>query len=219
MSDVQRVLPASAFEHLQSYLDAGGGKGLPAARAMAPTAVIDLVDSSGLRGRGGAGFPTGRKWRTVAANRSPLESTTVVVNAAEGEPGSFKDRAILRANPYAVLEGALIAAYAVGADQVVVALKRTFTREATRVDTAITELQTAGWGDGIDVSIFEGPNEYLYGEETALLEAIDGRYPFPRVTPPFRRGVEELVDTPGDVTSASGSWPACRQPRRRPSRR
>lgn len=205
MSEVHRVLPASALENLQAYLDAGGGVGLQAARAMTPDAVIDVVDGSGLRGRGGAGFPTGRKWRTVAANRSPLEPTTVVVNAAEGEPGSFKDRAILRANPYAVLEGALIAAYAVGADQVIVAMKRTFTREASRVDTAITELQDAGWTAGIDVSIFEGPSEYLYGEETALLEAIDGRYPFPRLTPPFRRGVEELVDTPGDVTSASGS--------------
>ncbi len=205
MSAVERVLPAEPFADLSAYVAAGGGTGLRNARAMTADAVIDVVDESGLRGRGGAGFPSGRKWRTVAANRATRERTTVVVNAAEGEPGSFKDREIVRRNPYAVLEGALIAAHAVDADEVIVAMKRTFTREASRVDAAITEIEKAGWTVGIDVAIFEGPNEYLYGEETALLEAIDGRYPFPRIAPPFRRGVEEIVDTPDDVTSGSSS--------------
>jgi NADH-quinone oxidoreductase subunit F len=206
MSEVHRVLPPSAFESLQPYLDAGGGAGLWAARAATtPDAVIDVIEASGLRGRGGAGFPTGRKWRTVAANRSEFEPSTVVVNAAEGEPGSFKDRAILRSNPYAVLEGALIAAHAVGANQVIVAMKRTFRREIARVGAAITQLHEAGWCAEIDIEIFEGPSQYLYGEETALLEAIDGREPFPRVTPPFRRGVDEVAENTSDVASESGS--------------
>src|SRR5438552_17795152 len=120
MSEVHRVLPPSALQSLQAYIDAGGGAGLRAAKAITPDAVIDLIDASGLRGRGGAGFPTGRKWRTVAANCTPVLPATVVVNAAEGEPGSFKDRAIVRRDPYRVLEGALIAAHGVGADSVTV---------------------------------------------------------------------------------------------------
>ena len=115
------------------------------------------------------------------------------MNAAEGEPGSFKDRAILRANPYAVVEGALIAAATVGADRVVVALKESFTESTQRcAEAAIAEIERAGWTDGIVIRVFEGPAEYLYGEETGLLEVIDGRPPFPRVAPPYRHGVDEV---------------------------
>jgi NADH-quinone oxidoreductase subunit F len=200
-----RVLPEAPLETLDAYVEAGGGDGLRAAARLSAAEIVDEVEASGLRGRGGAGFPTGVKLRTVAANCSPAEPTTVVVNGAEGEPGSFKDRAILRSNPYAVLEGALIAAHALGADQVIVALKRTSTTEAARVDAAISELETAGWGKGAELSVFLGPTEYLYGEETALLEAIDGRSPFPRIAPPFRRGVDELVDSAADVATESSS--------------
>jgi NADH-quinone oxidoreductase subunit F len=205
MAAVERVLALNPVASLESYGSTGGGGALTAARKMSPEAVIDLVDASGLRGRGGAGFPTGRKWRIVAANRSSLEASTVVVNAAEGEPGSFKDRAILRADPYRVLEGALIAAHAIGADKVIVALKRTFVPAIERLRVAAAEISGAGWTDGIEVDVFEGPSEYLYGEETALLEAIDGRYPFPRIAPPYRRGVDEIVETPADVESDSAS--------------
>jgi NADH-quinone oxidoreductase subunit F len=195
-----RVLPEAPAADLAAAADAGWGDGLDAAVALGPAAVIEELEASGLRGRGGAGFPTGRKWRTVAANASTALPTAVVVNAAEGEPGSFKDRAILRRDPYRVLEGALIAAHAVGADAVVVALKASFTEEAARVRRAIEELQRADAADGIALTVFDGPSEYLYGEETALLEAIDGRAPFPRVSPPFRHGVDELGD--GEVSAA-----------------
>ena len=164
--------------------------------------LIAELEASGLRGRGGAGFPTGRKWRTMVENRSSEESTTVVVNGAEGEPGTFKDRSILRQCPYHVIEGALIAALAVGADHIVFGLKRSFEREVVRVRSAIEEVKAAGWADGMHMEVFEGPDEYLYGEETALLEAIDGRYPFPRLAPPFRRGVER------HSRRATGSAPA-----------
>jgi len=205
MRTMHRVLPSAAFESLEEYIAEGGGAGLRKARELSPDAILAEMDASGLRGRGGAGFPTGRKWRTVVANRSAVELSTVVVNAAEGEPGSFKDRAILRANPYAVLEGALIAAQVIGAEQVIIAMKGTFTAEIARVDVAITQLDAAGWTGPIDISIFEGPREYLFGEETALLESIDGRHPLPRVAPPFRRGVDEIVDSSADVGSQSGS--------------
>ncbi|MCU1376456.1 MAG: nuoF 1, partial [Actinomycetia bacterium] len=184
----------------ESYVAAGGGEALAAARKVEPVAITEVVTESGLRGRGGAGFPTGVKWATVADYESPSMYTTVVVNAAEGEPGSFKDRAILRANPYRVLEGALIAAVAVDAEQVLVALKGSFTTEVARVQQAIGELRAAGWADGVELDVVTGPGEYLFGEETALLEVIDGRQPFPRIAPPFRRGVEDVGD---DRASAS----------------
>lgn len=181
-----------------------GGAGLEVARQADPEALIGELEASGLRGRGGAGFPTGRKWRTMVENSSSLEPTTVVVNGAEGEPGTVKDRSILRRNPYHVIEGALIAALAVGADHVVFGLKRSFEREVTRVRAAIDEVKAAGWAEGVGLEVFEGPDEYLYGEETALLEAIDGRYPFPRLAPPFRRGVERESKRASGVSAGSG---------------
>ena len=205
MTLVHRVLPAEPLRTLDDYIATGGGKALAAVGGVDAEAVVSELEASGLRGRGGAGFPTGRKWRTVRENRSSVESTSVVVNAAEGEPGTFKDRAILRANPYHVLEGALVAAHTVAADEVIVAMKRSFATEMQRVRSAIEELRAAGWADGVELIVFDGPDEYLYGEETALLETIDGRQPFPRITPPFRRGVREIVETPADVRSGSGA--------------
>jgi NADH-quinone oxidoreductase subunit F len=199
MTPVHRVLDPRPVESLDRYVSDGGGRGLDAARRLGEAATLDEVEASGLRGRGGAGFPTGRKWRTVAANRSSTIPTTVVVNGAEGEPGSFKDRAILRANPFRVLEGALIAAGAVGADRIVIAVKRSFGAEVERLTSAIDEVRAAGWSEGVDLLVVEGPAEYLYGEETALLEVIDGRAPFPRVAPPYRHGVDEV----GPVSASS----------------
>jgi NADH:ubiquinone oxidoreductase subunit F (NADH-binding) len=192
---MHRVLPAEPFRSLTEYTRAGGGAGLRAARELGPDGVVEHVMAAGLRGRGGAGFPTGTKWQTVRSYASSIPPT-VVVNGAEGEPGSFKDRAIVRANPYAVVEGALIAAIAVGADGVVIAVKEAFTDELRSLRRAVAEVDGESWADGVDVSVFAGPSEYLFGEETGLLEVIDGRPPFPRVTPPFRDGVEEVEGAP-----------------------
>ena len=192
-----RVLDEPPVGGLDAYRSIGGGKGLDAARRLGAAAVIDEIDASGLRGRGGAGFPTGRKWRTVASYETPDVPAIVAVNAAEGEPGSFKDRAIIRANPYRVIEGALIAAFAVDADRVVIATKASFTREIERLRRAIEEIVGAGWAEDVDVSVLGGPSEYLYGEETALLEVLDGREPFPRIAPPWRRGVDDVPVHPG----------------------
>jgi NADH:ubiquinone oxidoreductase subunit F (NADH-binding) len=197
-----RVLDPQPVVSLAAHLQGGGGTGIDAAARLGAAATIEEVAASGLRGRGGAGFPTGRKWQTVAAMASPELPATVVVNAAEGEPGSFKDRTILRRNPFRVLEGALIAARAVGADRVVFALKASFTEEIARVQDAIADARDGGWLDGVAVTIVAGPGEYLYGEETALLEVVDGRPPFPRIAPPYRHGVDELGDNAGE--SAAG---------------
>jgi NADH-quinone oxidoreductase subunit F len=204
MPTVHRVLPPQPIESLEEYVTRRGGRGIDAALHEDAEAIIKEVDGSGLRGRGGAGFPTGRKWRTVRENRSDVLPTTVVVNGAEGEPGTFKDRTIMRLDPYAVVEGGLIAARAVGANRVIFGLKRTFVPEISRMTAAIAEIQREGWAEGIELSVFEGPDEYLYGEETALLETIDGRYPFPRIAPPYRRGVTEVVEHADDVGSGSG---------------
>ncbi len=204
MTLVHRVLFPTPLESLDEYLRARGGSGLEAARAADGEKIVEVIEASGLRGRGGAGFPTGRKWRTVRAYRSPVERTSVVVNAAEGEPGTFKDRTILRNDPYQVLEGALIAARVMDADLVVVATKRAFEVEVARLRAAVAEIERAGWCDGVRIEIFEGPKEYLYGEETALLETLDGRYPFPRIAPPYRRGLDEVVESPSDLASRSG---------------
>ncbi len=192
MTPVERVLPRDRVVDLADYQARGGGRGLAAARRLGPAAIIEELEAAGLRGRGGAGFPTGTKWRTVAAYASSTVASTVVVNGAEGEPGSFKDREILRRTPYAVLEGALIAALAVGADRAVIALKSGFDVEKERLETAIVELGAAGWTDEVNVGVMTGPAEYLFGEETALLEVLDGRPPFPRIAPPFRHGLDEV---------------------------
>jgi NADH-quinone oxidoreductase subunit F len=200
---VHRVLQPSPILSLDEYVARGGGTGLSAARAAEPSALIEAVAASGLRGRGGAGFPVGRKWQTVADNRaSSITPATVVVNAAEGEPGTLKDRTILRRNPYLVVEGALVAARAVGADLVVFATKRSFEGEVERVRAAVEEAEADGWSDGVELVVYEGPDEYLYGEESALLETIDGRWPFPRVVPTFRRGLLGNLASPADAPAA-----------------
>ena len=204
MAVAHRILDPEPIPSLDAYLRGGGGRGLKAAHALGPAATIDEVTAAGIRGRGGAGFPTGVKWQTVTTNASNLRCSTVVINAAEGEPGSFKDRALIDHNPYRVLEGALIGAFAVGADQVIVGMKRTATRQIARMRAAIDEMQTWDLAAGVQLSLLEGPPEYLLGEETALLEAIDGRYPFPRIAPPYRRGTDEVVEHADDVTSGSG---------------
>ena len=202
--DTFRVLPPKPYESLAAYVEAGGGKGLTAAKAVEADTIIGELAASGLRGRGGAGFPTGEKWRTIKSFASPLLRTSVVVNAAEGEPGTFKDRTIIRSNPYAVIEGALIAATAMDALSITIATKESFADEVIRLRAAIAEVKTAGWLGDVDIGIVEGPSEYLYGEETALLEVIDGRPPFPRIAPPFRRGIVEVVESEGDAESGSG---------------
>jgi NADH-quinone oxidoreductase subunit F len=205
MGLVNRVLSPDPVASLADYVGRmGGGTALDAARAADPFAVVAELEASGLRGRGGAGFPTGTKWRTVCANASPVLTTTVVVNGAEGEPGTLKDRTILLNNPYGVLEGALVAAAVLGSSDMVIALKRSTPDVVARVRSALAELEGDAWTEGVEVAVFEGPEEYLYGEETAMLEAIDGRQPFPRIAPPYRRGAVEVLETDEDAEAESG---------------
>jgi NADH:ubiquinone oxidoreductase subunit F (NADH-binding) len=145
----------------------------------------------------------------VAGNTAPTTPTAVVVNGAEGEPGSLKDRVIMRRNPFRLLEGALIAAFAVSATRVVIGVKGSFGPEVRRLRSAIEAVRAAGWSDGLDIELLLGPDAYLYGEETGLLEVASGRPPFPRVSPPFRRGVHD-ADPAGPSTAGTRSTPGTR---------
>ncbi len=197
------VLPPLPVESLDDYLAGGGGRGLERARTLGPDGIVDELGRAGLRGRGGAGFPTATKLRSVreAAGRHRY----AVANGAEGEPGTFKDRAILRVNPYQVVEGLAIAAHAVGASEVFIALKASFERERARVLDAVTAMEHAGLLGDLSVGIVAGPEEYLYGEEKALLEVIEGNDPLPRWLPPYLHGLfataPQLGWTPHDPES------------------
>ncbi len=176
---VFRVLDEHPVGNLSEYVRRGGGDALRAARLVEPTDLVDVIAESGLRGRGGAGFPTATKWRSVLANASEVRPTTVVINAAEGEPSTFKDRTILRNNVFRVFEGALIACHVVAASELIVAIKDSFAAELAIIESAIIDMRDAGWIDAIGVRIVRGPGSYLFGEETAMLEVISNRQPFP----------------------------------------
>ena len=137
------LLPSEPIESLAAYLATDtGGSGVRRSHELGPAGTIDVVSRSGLRGRGGGGFPTGQKWAGVASQSGARRY--LVCNGAEGEPGTFKDRALLRANPYQLVEGTVIAAFAVGAAEAFICLKASFRREIDAVTRAVQEFQTAG---------------------------------------------------------------------------
>jgi NADH:ubiquinone oxidoreductase subunit F (NADH-binding) len=182
------LLPDDPIGSLDEYLATDtGGLGLLRATEMGAAATIDVVSRSGLRGRGGGGFPTGRKWAGIAEQRDAVRY--VVCNGAEGEPGTFKDRALMRANPYQLVEGVIIATFAVGATEAFIALKRSFELELELVTRAVQEMQAAGICRDCKVTIVAGPEEYLFGEEKAMLEVIEGKSPLPRMLPPYVHGL------------------------------
>src|SRR5680860_644510 len=137
------LLPTVPIVSLDAYLATDtGGSGVHRAHGLGPTATIDVVTQSGLRGRGGGGFPTGQKWAGVAAQTGGRRY--LVCNGAEGEPGTFKDRALLRANPYQLVEGVAIAAFAIDAIEAFICLKASFRREIDAVTRAVQEFQADG---------------------------------------------------------------------------
>ena len=182
------LLPDRPIDSVDEYLGSEiGGLGLQRAIEIGAEATVAVLSDAGLRGRGGSGFPTGTKWASVRSQ--PASRRYAVCNGAEGEPGTFKDRALLRANPYQVIEGLLIAAFAVDAERAYIALKESFVDERERATRAIMEMQAAGICRDCEIVVVAGPDEYLYGEEKALLEVIEGNPPLPRVLPPYQHGL------------------------------
>jgi NADH-quinone oxidoreductase subunit F len=223
MPDTQlpTLLPAVAVTDVTEYVAQGGGAGLRRAQSLGPGGTIQEVLLSGLRGRGGGGFPTGRKWQSVRdAARAPGEGAAagqpyVVCNGAEGEPAAFKDRAIMRANPYAVVEGVAIAAYAVGARRAFIGVKERFELEVDRLANAIEEMTAEGLVADVAIQVVLGPDAYLLGEETALLEVVEGEAPLPRTVPPYIYGLFATV--PGSGWSAAPAGPADAAPASNPT--
>jgi len=182
------LLSGEPITSLDAYLATdAGGLGVERSQELGPVATIDEVLRSGLRGRGGGGFPTGEKWAGIAAQTG--DRRYLVCNGAEGEPGTFKDRALLRANPYQLVEGLVIAGFAVGAVEAFICLKRSFQPEIDGVTRAVEEFQAAGICGDCKVTIVAGPDEYLFGEEKAMLEVIEGNEPLPRWLPPHLQGL------------------------------
>ena len=181
-------------EDLDDYVAHGGYKALTqAVTTMRPYEVLEEVVHSGLRGRGGAGYPTGLKWRTVAKSASPEGGKFVICNADEGDPGAFMDRSVLESVPQQVLEGMAIAGYAVGANKGYIYVRAEYPLAVKRLRLAIRQAERAGLlGANIadtafsfDVDIRIGAGAFVCGEETALIASVEGRRGTPRPRPPF----------------------------------
>jgi bidirectional [NiFe] hydrogenase diaphorase subunit len=179
-------------ERIESYIAAEGYQALhDVLREMTPKEVVEAMVKSGLRGRGGAGFPTGIKWGTVAKTQS--QQKYVICNADEGDPGAFMDRSVLESDPHSVLEGMAIAAYAVGASQGFIYVRAEYPLAIKRLQNAIKQAKTLGLlGSGIFESPFSfnidiriGAGAFVCGEETALMASVEGKRGTPRPRPPF----------------------------------
>lgn len=179
-------------ENIEEYIAVDGYEALAKVlESMSPEEVIAEVEKSGLRGRGGAGFPTGTKWRFVRNARG--KPKYLVCNADEGDPGAFMDRAVLEGDPHAVLEGMLIAAYAVGAEQGYIYVRAEYPLAIKRLQIAIEQARKYGFlgknilgtGFSFDIELRIGAGAFVCGEETALLASIEGRRGMPRSKPPF----------------------------------
>jgi NADH-quinone oxidoreductase subunit F len=209
---------------LDGYRKSGGYVGLArAVRELDPAQLLDIVDKSGLAGRGGAGFPTARKWRAVsAADGTPK---TIVCNADEGEPGCFKDRALMDHDPHALIEGMLLAGFATGALRGFIYLRYEYPDTQAILERALREARDAKLcGRGIlgskfsfELCVRRGAGAYICGEETSLLNSLEGKHPFPRNRPPYPvthgfedkptavNNVETLVSVP-PIVARGAEW-------------
>lgn len=211
-------------ESIDQYIAADGYEALgKALTSMTPAQVISELENSGLQGRGGAGFPTGRKWKFVAGTKA--DKKYVVCNADESEPGTFKDRLVLEGDPHAILEAMAIAAYAVGADEGYIYVRGEYKLALQRLEKAIEQALEYGLlGENIfgtpfsfHIHVHAGAGAYVCGEETALIESIEGKRGEPRSRPPYPtthglwgkptlvNNVETLANVP-PIVSNGGAW-------------
>ncbi len=220
---MENILLKGNLADLESYFNQGGYKPLKKALALKPAEIIEEVKKSGLRGRGGAGFPTGLKWSFIPAGAEGPRY--LVCNADESEPGTFKDRELIRRNPHALIEGMAIAGFAIGAAHGYIYIRGEFSEEADLLEKAIAEARAKGFigrnilGSGFNFELFvhRGAGAYICGEETALLESIEGFKGQPRLKPPFPavkglfgsptviNNVETLASVPA-ILDKGGAW-------------
>ncbi|MGP8059316.1 MAG: hypothetical protein ACLP9C_06755 [Acidimicrobiales bacterium] len=195
---------------VERYLATGGYEGLRKALTMTPEAVAAEVDAASLLGRGGAGFPAGRKWSMLRQN--PV--TYLVVNGDESAPATFKDHLLIERDPHQILEGVLISAYALQVSQAFIYLRGEFALGLERLQSALNEAYAHGavgrdiFGSGfsLDVVVHPGAGAYICGEETALLVSLEGKRGFPRIKPPFFPAAIGLYGEPTVVNNVE-TWP------------
>ncbi|HLF93818.1 MAG TPA: NADH-quinone oxidoreductase subunit NuoF [Planctomycetota bacterium] len=162
-----------------------------------PEEIVEEVFKSGLRGRGGAGFPTGQKWKFLAKNDKPRY---LVVNADESEPGTFKDKMLIDRDPHAILEGILISGYAINAKCAYIYIRGEFANGSRALDKALAEAEQAGLTNGFPITVHRGAGAYICGEETGLLSSLEGNRGYPKIKPPFP-AVEGLFRCPTIVNN------------------
>ncbi|PVU73651.1 NADH-quinone oxidoreductase subunit D [Acidilobus sp. SCGC AC-742_E15] len=211
---VLRHIVKGPVSSLGQYLELGGMRGLEKALRMRRWEVIEEVKRSQLRGRGGAYFPTGLKWESAYRQRAPAKY--VIVNGDEGDAGAYVDKFLMWWDPYLVLEGALIAAYAIGSSKVYFYIRREYPEAVASVRRAVKELYEAGYagpaaskGVPVEVEVHVGKGSYVVGEETAMINAIMGRRPEPTPRPPYptERGLFGMPTVVNNVeTLASVPW-------------
>ena len=180
-----------AARTLDGWKARGGYQALEQALAMSPADIVSIVKESGLRGRGGAGFPTGLKWSFMKPGDG--KPHYLCCNADESEPGTFKDREIMRWTPHALVEGCALGAYAIGAETAYIYIRGEFTEPLAYMNAAVKEAYDAGilganamgTGKRVDVHVHKGAGAYICGEETALMNSLEGRRGNPRIKPPF----------------------------------
>ena len=213
-------------ENIEDYIKAGGYTALPKVLKMAPESVIDEVTKSGLRGRGGAGFSTGQKWKFARAAKG--DQKYIICNADEGDPGAFMDRSVLESDPHRVLEGMAIAGYAIGATEGYIYARAEYPLAVKRLYKAIADAEKknllgkniAGSGYSLNIHIKEGAGAFVCGEETALIASIEGRRGMPRIRPPFPansglwdkptniNNVETFANVPWIINNGGGAFAA-----------
>lgn len=190
----KHIRPGVAPLNLEEYRKVGGYESvINALKTMVPAEVTNLVKSSNLLGRGGAGFPTGVKWSLVPMDNNNSKPKYLVCNADEMEPGTFKDRYLLEGNPHQLIEGMIISAYAIQAGKAFIFLRWAYKKAETELRKAISEAYKAGFlgenilgsGFSLDLYVHSSAGRYICGEETALLNSLEGKRALPRTKPPF----------------------------------
>jgi NADH-quinone oxidoreductase subunit F len=185
---------------LDEYRAVGGYTALDKARAMTPDALIELLSQSNLRGRGGAGFPMGRKASLI--DRSSPKPKYLVVNADESEPGAFKDREVMARVPHRLIEGCLISAHAIEAKEVFIYIRGEYLHEYEILQAAVDQARKAKLFGGVTILVHRGAGAYICGEETALLDSLEGRRGQPRPRPPFPP-IQGLYAAPTQINNVS----------------
>ncbi|SHJ94738.1 Respiratory-chain NADH dehydrogenase subunit, partial [Dethiosulfatibacter aminovorans DSM 17477] len=212
-------------EKIEDYMGMDGYKGIEKAiKEMTPEEVIEEIKESGLRGRGGAGFPTWFKWN--AALQAKGNKKYMVCNADEGDPGAFMDRSVLEGNPHRLIEGMMIGGYAIGADEGIIYCRAEYPLAIERLEIAMEQAREnnllgeniMGTGFNFSLRIKKGAGAFVCGEETALIESLEGKRGMPRLKPPFPaqsgywkeptniNNVETLANVPWIITKGAGAY-------------